>query len=71
MVVHIMDQPELGKGEGPIALILAPTRELAEQIHREAREMRLHDYGDHNPLRISTGPLFSLQLSLPIKRPGP
>ncbi|PSC74148.1 DEAD-box ATP-dependent RNA helicase 24 [Micractinium conductrix] len=37
MVVHIMDQPELQKGEGPIGLIVAPTRELAEQIHRETR----------------------------------
>lgn len=26
------------KGEGPIAVIVAPTRELAEQIHKEARE---------------------------------
>lgn len=39
MIVHIMDQPELAKGEGPIALIAAPTRELAEQIHREARKL--------------------------------
>jgi hypothetical protein len=37
MLVHIMDQPELAEGEGPIAVIMAPTRELAEQIHREAR----------------------------------
>jgi hypothetical protein len=38
MLVHIMDQPELEKGQGPIGLVLAPTRELAEQIHREARK---------------------------------
>ncbi|GLC43085.1 hypothetical protein PLESTB_000864700 [Pleodorina starrii] len=37
MLVHIMDQPELAKGEGPIGLLLAPTRELAEQIHKETR----------------------------------
>jgi len=37
MLVHIMDQPELGKGEGPIAITVAPTRELSEQIHKEAR----------------------------------
>lgn len=35
LVVHCMDQRELAKGEGPIALLLAPTRELAEQVHRE------------------------------------
>ncbi len=37
MIVHIMDQPELQAGEGPIAVIVAPTRELAEQIHKEAK----------------------------------
>lgn len=37
MVVHVQDQPVLEKGEGPIGVIVAPTRELAEQIHKEAR----------------------------------
>ena len=37
MLVHIMDQPELAEREGPIAVVVAPTRELAEQIHKEAR----------------------------------
>lgn len=41
MIVHIMDQPELEKGEGPIGVIVAPTRELAEQIHRETRRAAL------------------------------
>ncbi|GFH31889.1 DEAD box RNA helicase CiRH51, partial [Haematococcus lacustris] len=31
MLVHIMDQAELVKGTGPIGLVVAPTRELAEQ----------------------------------------
>ena len=38
MIVHVMDQQELAKGEGPIAVIVSPTRELAEQIHKEARK---------------------------------
>ena len=37
MLVHIMDQPEVEKGSGPIGVIVAPTRELAEQIHKETR----------------------------------
>ena len=37
MLTHVMAQPELRKGDGPIALILAPTHELAEQIVKEAR----------------------------------
>ena len=34
-IVHVNAQPVLGKGEGPIALVLAPTRELACQIELE------------------------------------
>lgn len=32
MLVHIMDQKELKPGDGPIGLILAPTRELSQQV---------------------------------------
>ncbi|KAI8384981.1 P-loop containing nucleoside triphosphate hydrolase protein [Radiomyces spectabilis] len=38
MLVHIMDQEELMKGDGPIGLILAPTRELAAQIYQESKK---------------------------------
>ncbi|XP_062004849.1 DEAD-box ATP-dependent RNA helicase 24 [Rosa rugosa] len=38
MICHIMDQPELQKEEGPIGVICAPTRELAQQIHLEAKK---------------------------------
>lgn len=32
MLVHIMDQKELETGEGPIAVIVCPTRELCQQV---------------------------------------
>ena len=31
-IVHIMSQSEISPGEGPIALIVVPTRELALQV---------------------------------------
>lgn len=37
-VVHINNQPRLERGDGPIALVLAPTRELAQQIQQVASE---------------------------------
>ncbi|XP_065874837.1 DEAD-box ATP-dependent RNA helicase 20 [Euphorbia lathyris] len=35
-LVHVSAQPRLAQGEGPIVLVLAPTRELAIQIQEEA-----------------------------------
>lgn len=32
MLVHIMDQKELEPGEGPIAIVVCPTRELCQQV---------------------------------------
>uniref|UniRef100_A0A8B9L775 RNA helicase n=1 Tax=Astyanax mexicanus TaxID=7994 RepID=A0A8B9L775_ASTMX len=37
MLVHIMDQKELEQGDGPIAVIVCPTRELCQQIHTECK----------------------------------
>lgn len=37
MFRHIMDQRPLGPLEGPISLIMTPTRELATQIHKDCR----------------------------------
>ena len=35
--MHVLDQPRLKENEGPVGLILAPTRELAQQIYTEVR----------------------------------
>ncbi|KAK9371119.1 P-loop containing nucleoside triphosphate hydrolase protein [Lipomyces kononenkoae] len=37
MFRHIKDQRKLENGEGPMGLIMTPTRELAVQIHRECK----------------------------------
>lgn len=38
MLRHIMDQPPLEEMEGPLALIMSPTRELCMQIGRECKK---------------------------------
>ena len=38
MLRHIKDQPELQQGEGPIALVVAPTRELVQQISKDTKK---------------------------------
>ncbi|CDW58801.1 ATP dependent RNA helicase DDX42 [Trichuris trichiura] len=44
---HIMDQRDLQPNEGPICLIVVPTRELAIQVYNEARK-----YGKPYGLRV-------------------
>jgi len=38
-IVHLNDQPVLRPGDGPIALVVAPTRELAQQIEVECNNV--------------------------------
>ncbi|GJZ42895.1 DEAD-box ATP-dependent RNA helicase 42, partial [Tanacetum coccineum] len=38
MLRHVMDQPPLESGDGPIGLIMAPTRELVRQIHSDIKK---------------------------------
>lgn len=37
MFRHVKDQPPRGAQDGPIGLVMAPTRELAVQIHKECK----------------------------------
>ncbi|KAJ0263675.1 DEAD/DEAH box helicase domain-containing protein [Hirschfeldia incana] len=38
MLRHIKDQPPVESGEGPIGLVMAPTRELVQQIHTDIKK---------------------------------
>jgi superfamily II DNA/RNA helicase len=40
MVQHCLQQPKGRRGDGPIGLVLAPTRELAQQVRSKNREHR-------------------------------
>ncbi|XP_061892765.1 probable ATP-dependent RNA helicase DDX17 isoform X1 [Entelurus aequoreus] len=45
-IVHINHQSYLERGDGPVCLILAPTRELAQQVQQVA-----HDYGKSSRIK--------------------
>jgi len=47
-IVHVNSQPLLAPGEGPIALVLAPTRELSMQIETECQR-----FGKSSRLRFA------------------
>ncbi|BFZ03868.1 hypothetical protein BsWGS_06907 [Bradybaena similaris] len=45
-IVHINNQPYLERGDGPICLVLVPTRELAQQVQQVA-----HEFGHSSRIR--------------------
>ena len=47
-VLHIKNQPPLQSGDGPIALILCPTRELSQQVAQVAEE-----FSESSGVRVS------------------
>ncbi|CAN8304576.1 unnamed protein product [Cochlearia groenlandica] len=51
MLRHIKDQPPVEAGDGPIGLVMAPTRELVQQIHSDIRKFA-------KPLGISCVPVY-------------
>jgi ATP-dependent RNA helicase DDX42 len=69
MLVHLMQQRELDRGEGPIAVILAPTRELADQIYLEttkfARGYGVRYASSESQLSTAKHHYLTLSLSVP------
>src|ERR1700728_4046651 len=61
---HIKDQRPLEQMEGPIAIVMTPTRELATQIHRECKPflkvMNLR-VSNHLSLRFQNYDLFFIR----------
>ena len=45
-----MDQREIQSGEGPIAVVLTPTRELAHQLYNQIRKFAVPQGGTVIPL---------------------
>eukprot|EP00897_Mesotaenium_endlicherianum_P009468 jgi/Mesen1/854/ME000112S10995 len=45
MIQHCLAQPSMRHGDGPLALVLAPTRELAQQIEKEVKAFSLSSDG--------------------------
>lgn len=52
-IIHINNQRPLSRGEGPIVLVLAPTRELAQQIQSVAK-----DFGSYSKPMVRNTCIF-------------
>lgn len=59
-IVHIANQKPLQRGDGPVVLVLAPTRELAQQIQTVVR-----DFGTHSKPNIRYTCIFGGALKGP------
>lgn len=59
---HIKDQRPLEQMEGPMAIVMTPTRELAVQIHRECKP-----FLKALNLRVSQVPFITLLLLVAIE----
>lgn len=52
-IVHYTNQPPLGRGDGPVVLVMAPTRELAQQINKE-----VENFSNVSGARLKTAVVF-------------
>ncbi|KAF0972260.1 hypothetical protein FDP41_009464 [Naegleria fowleri] len=52
-LMHVLAQKELKKGEGPVMVILTPTRELAIQIHKECEKFCNASQSESKPIKIA------------------
>ncbi|KAL7544287.1 hypothetical protein ACHAWF_007671 [Thalassiosira exigua] len=67
MIVHINDQPHIVPGtDGPIGLVLTPTRELAKQVHKYAKTF-VECIGGH-AVEVSGGNRGTWELTKELKK---
>lgn len=64
MFRHILDQPKLEKGDGPIAVVITPTRELATQICDDASKFTRALKPPLRVVAVYGGPNISEQIGM-------
>lgn len=59
-IIHVLNQPPREPGDGPIALVVAPTRELAQQIQNVAEAYGKSSQIENTVLYGGTNKAFQL-----------